>query len=545
METNEILLKGNIVDVVSGFIFPGIITIRNGKIHEVRQCSVDEETFLMPGLVDAHIHIESSLMIPSEFARLACVHGTVATVSDPHEIANVLGIEGVRFMIRNGKKVPFKFFFGAPSCVPATPFETSGARIGSEETEALLKMPEVSYLAEMMNFPGVVSGDRDVLKKLELARKYGKPVDGHSPGLSGNDLQLYIDAGITTDHECFTLDEAVEKINRGMKVLIREGSAARNFDTLVSLIDSHPDSVMLCSDDKHPDELVDGHIQVLLQRAIEKGSRPMNAIRTCTINPVRHYNLNTGLLQPGDPADLIRVGSLETFDVLETWIDGRCVASNGQSYIPHIEEEPGNNFCCSPVNPEMLRVPAEPGRINVITAFDGQLVTGMEILEPLIENGFIIPDTSRDILKIVVKDRYADKPPAIGFIHNFGIKNGALASSVAHDSHNIVAIGTDDESLSRAINLLVKNRGGLACVVGNNERVLPLPYAGIMSGSDGYEVAAKYRQLDRMAKESGCLLNAPFMSLSFMALLVIPKLKMSDRGLFSFNDYGIIPLFTS
>jgi adenine deaminase len=269
----------------------------------------------------------------------------------------------------------------------------------------------------------------------------------------------------------------------------------------------------------------------------------MNAIRACTVIPARHYKLGIGLLQPGDPADLIRIDSLETFHVLETWIDGRCVASNGQSSMPHVQEEPANKFCCSPVNPAMLRVPATPGKIRVITAFDGQLVTGMEVLEPTIDHGLVIPDTSRDILKIVVKDRYTDKPPAIGFIRNFGLKKGAIASSVAHDSHNIVAIGADDESLSRAMNRIVENRGGLACVCGNDEHILPLPFGGIMSGSDGYEIAAQYKQLDRMTKESGCLLNAPFMTLSFMALLVIPELKMSDRGLFSFNDYGIIPLF--
>jgi len=543
MKEPSFQLSGNIVDVVGKEIFSGKVTVKRGKISRIDRCPVSENQYIVPGLVDAHIHIESSMLIPSEFARLAVVHGTVATVSDPHEIANVLGTEGIRFMIANGKKVPFKFSFGAPSCVPATAFETSGATIDSGEVKELLRMKEIGYLSEMMNYPGVLFNDPEVLKKLEFARKAGKPVDGHAPGLTGADLNTYIMAGISTDHECSTLKEALEKADAGMKILIREGSAARNFDDLCPMIATHPSMVMFCSDDKHPDDLVEGHINRLIIRAISKGYDPVSVIRCCTLNPVRHYHLDVGLLQPGDPADLVVVDNLSSFRVLSVFVNGTAVARDGQSLIPGTGEKPFNHFSALPVTKESFRVPAGTGNISVIRTCEGQLITGDESREPLINQGEVVSDTQNDILKITVVNRYRQAQPAVGFISGFGLKRGAIASCVAHDSHNIVAVGVDDISLARAVNLIIREKGGIAVVDGDREDILPMPFAGIMSGNDGYVVAGQYQDLDRQAKTLGTPLRAPFMTLSFMSLLVIPALKMSDKGLFDSKIFTFRSLF--
>jgi len=540
---NEFTISGNIVDVVKGTIFHGTVHVSGGVITSVVEEPGTSPFFILPGLIDAHIHIESSMLIPSEFARLAVVHGTVGTVSDPHEIANVMGIPGVHFMIENGKKVPFKFAFGAPSCVPATPFETAGATLGAKEVGELLAMKEVYYLSEMMNFPGVLNQDPGVMAKLDLARNAGKPVDGHAPGLLGEDARRYIEAGISTDHECFTIGEALEKLKYGMKILIREGSAARNFEALHPLLGSYPEKVMLCSDDKHPDDLVKGHINDLIRRAIAQGYDPVEVIRTCTLNPVRHYGLQVGLLQPGDPADLILVDNLQSFSVLSTYIDGVKVAENGNSLIKPVNELPFNNFHAVPLEKEALRIRPETGRIRVMEAFDGQLITGELLENPAMEDGFPVSDPARDILKLVVMNRYTLAPPAVGFIRNIGLKSGAIASCVAHDSHNIVAAGTDDESIIAAINLIVENKGGVSAVGGNEKLLLPLPFGGIMSGDDGYRVASQYEQIDAMAKRLGSQLRSPFMTLSFMALLVIPALKMSDLGLFDGRSFSFTSLY--
>ena len=482
-------------------------------------------------------------MLPSAFARLAVVHGTVGTVSDPHEIANVLGIPGVRFMIENGKKVPFKFNFGAPSCVPATSFETSGASLGPAEVEELLKMPEIKYLSEMMNFPGVLFGDPEVMKKLELARNAGKPVDGHAPGLMGVDAEKYIHSGITTDHECFSLEEAREKIAFGMKILIREGSAAKNFEALWPLIDEFPGQVMLCSDDKHPNDLEAGHINGEVKRALAKGCNIMNVIRSCTFNPVNHYQLAVGLLQAGDPADFILVDNLSDFNILKTCVNGEIVAENGKSLIGQMIEKPYNNFNTLLVQPSDLQVIDEGAPIRIQKALDGQLITEVMVAVPKIKDGKVICDPSRDILKLVVKNRYFHAPAAVGFINGFGLKRGALASCVAHDSHNIVAVGTDDESIARAINLIIESKGGISLVDETTQHLLSLPFAGIMSGEDGYSVARDYELMDRRVKEMGSTLSAPYMTLSFMALLVIPSLKLSDKGLFDGNRFAFSSLF--
>lgn len=543
MNGNRFSLQGKIVDVVSGRIFPGTVEIADGRIASVREEQVNSNVMILPGLTDAHIHIESSMLIPSEFARLAVTHGTVATVSDPHEITNVLGVDGIRFMIENGKKVPFKFYFGASSCVPATGFETAGAHVGPDEIERLLQMDEIGYLSEMMNFPGVIMEDEEVMAKLRLAEKYGKPVDGHAPGLSGKDLEKYINAGISTDHECFTLEEAVEKASLGMKILIREGSAARNFETLVPMLNTHPDLVMFCSDDRHPDDLASRHINDIARRAVLLGYDLVSVIRACTLNPKKHYKLGTGLLSPGDPADLIVIDRPESFNVLRTFINGILVAENGMSLINPVREEPVNCFNARPVSREDLAVHPEGKRIKVIEAMEGQLVTHELTANSLVEENNVISDPGQDLLKITVINRYQPARPAVGFIRNFGLQRGAIASTVAHDSHNIIAVGVDDVDIARAVNTLVDSRGGICCVDGGEVLHLPLPVAGLMSEMDGYKVASMYESLDRKAHELGSRLRAPFMTLSFMALLVIPELKLSDKGLFDGKSFAFTSLF--
>ena len=542
---NKFSISGNIVDVVNRRIFKGTVLISNRKIISIKEESVDSDRYILPGLIDAHVHIESSMLIPSEFARLAVVHGTVASVSDPHEIANVLGIDGIRFMIKNGNKVPFKFYFGASSCVPATGFETSGATLGVKEMDELLGMKEIRYMSEMMNFPGVLFGDPVVKEKIAIAKKYHKPIDGHAPGVKGDDARKYIEAGISTDHECFTMEEALDKIKYGMKILIREGSAAKNFEALVGLMENHPDMVMFCSDDRHPNDLVAGHMNDLVKRAIQKGFDPIEVLRSCIYNPIKHYNMEVGLLQPGDPADFIVVNDLEDFKILATYIEGEMVAEDGNTLLNTVEELTPNFFNTSLVKQEDISVKALGKKIRVLKALDGQLITPGLIFDALEKDGLVLSDTKRDILKLVVVNRYESVPPAVSFVNNFGFKRGAIASSVAHDSHNVIAVGTDDAEITRAINLIIKNRGGVSLVNGNEEYVLPLPVAGLMSNIDGYEVAKNYDQIDHKAKELGSSLNAPYMTLSFMALLVIPELKLSDKGLFDGNTFSFTPLFST
>lgn len=548
MHKDSFSISGNLVDVWKKSIYPAEIKVANGVITSITQigeAGTSVGAYILPGFVDSHVHIESSMLIPSEFARLAVVHGTVGTVSDPHEIANVCGMEGVSFMINNGKQVPFKFNFGAPSCVPATIFETAGAALNSAEVEQLLASDDILYLSEMMNFPGVLHKDPEVMKKIAAAHKAGKPVDGHAPGLRGELAQQYIEAGISTDHECFTAEEAVDKLVHGMKILIREGSAAKNFEALIELLEDHPRMIMFCSDDKHPDSLVEGHLNQLCARAIAKGHNIFDVIRASCVNPVLHYNLPIGLLREGDPADFIVAEDLEKFKIRQTYIDGQLVAENGKSFITSVTAEPINQFDCAPVTTEALQVkateyPSHNGKIPVIEALDGQLITNRLELAGREENGAWVSNTSNDVLKMVVINRYRAAPVAKCFIRNFGFKEGAIASSVAHDSHNIVAVGADDASLARAINLVIAERGGVSCVSSKAEKVLGLPVAGLMSAEDGYLVAEKYTAIDKMAKELGSTLGAPFMTLSFMALLVIPHLKLSDKGLFDGDRFAFV-----
>jgi adenine deaminase len=546
--TSNFSIHANWVDIQQKKIVEAKLFIADQKIDRIEVLANtpnDDLEFLMPGFTDSHVHIESSMLIPSEFARLAVVHGTVSTISDPHEIANVCGVEGVLFMIENGQKVPFKFNFGAPSCVPATNFETAGAEVNVEEVAELLSRPDIRYLSEMMNFPGVLFNDPTVMNKILAAKKLGKPIDGHAPGLRGDDVVKYIAAGISTDHECFTKEEALEKLQHGMKILIREGSAAKNFEALIELLHDYPNDIMFCSDDKHPDSLVEGHINQLCARAIAKGIPLFHVLQAACINPVLHYKTEVGLLQPGAAADFILVKNLESFEVSKTYINGQLVAANGKSFIESVSSEDINRFSCNEITEADLKVeldsyPSEDSFIPVIEALDGQLITNKLLVTGKLHHIEWVSDVEHDILKIVVVNRYKSAPVAKAFVKGFGLKEGAIASSVAHDSHNIVAVGTDDRSLMRAVNLVIAAEGGVSCVGGQHEHILPLPVAGLMSAKDGYKVAEAYTNIDEAAKLLGSNLAAPFMTLSFMALLVIPHLKLSDQGLFDGDNFCFV-----
>jgi adenine deaminase len=537
-------VSGQFVDLWNNEVYPGRVHVEGGKISLIeKDDSVQETDFILPGFIDAHVHVESSMLVPSEFARVAVTHGSVATVSDPHEIGNVLGIEGVRFMIRNGVLTPFKFFFGASPCVPATSFETAGACISSEDIRSLFSEDKLLYLSEMMNFPGVLNKDADVMKKIAIAEEFGKPVDGHAPGLRGDAAKSYSEAGISTDHECFTLAEAQEKLSYGMKILIREGSAAKNFPALHPIIATHPTRVMFCSDDKHPDSLVEGHINQIVKRSVDLGYNVMDVLRCACINPVEHYQLPVGCLRVGEAADFILVNNLEDFRVTKTFIDGELVAENGKAIFSSVEIPIINQFETDKKSPKEFSLAAKSSKIRVIEAIDGELITNELHLDAKISSGKVISDTDNDILKITVVNRYKNSPPAVAFIRNFGLKKGAMASSVGHDSHNIIAVGTTDEELCSAVNAIIHCKGGVSVVNGSEVSTLPLPVAGIMSAEDAYQVAENYSSLDKKAKELGTTLSAPFMTLSFMALLVIPSLKISDLGLFDGSSFSFVDLF--
>ena len=537
-------ITGQYVDIVGKQIFPASIQVENGIIIAISPCENAPLQYLLPGFIDSHVHIESSMLIPSSFARLAVLHGTIGTISDPHEIANVCGVDGVHYMIDNGKKVPFHFFFGAPSCVPATTFETAGAMIDSDQITELLASNEIYYLSEMMNFPGVLYNDPEVIKKISAAHKSGKPVDGHAPGLRGEDAKKYIAAGISTDHECFTMDEALDKLGLGMKILIREGSAAKNFEALYPLLDTHTNNIMLCSDDKHPDSLLEGHINQLCARAVAKGIDKFNVLQAACINPIDHYKLPTGKMKVGDPANFIVVNDLISFKVNATYINGILVAEKGISFIGPVQETTINQFDAALITAAQLKMytkdyPNQHGLIPVIEAIDGQLITNCIWMSPTEKENCLVTNPQSDVLKMVVYNRYKTAAPSIAFIKNFGFTHGAIASTVAHDSHNIIAVGVDDESITTAINSVIQEKGGVSCVNKTETKILPLPVAGLMSTADPYEVAEQYTIIDAMSKALGSQLGSPFMTLSFMALLVIPHLKLSDQGLFDGDQFKL------
>ncbi len=537
------IIRSNYIDISNKEIYPAEISIDQGKIISIQRIGEAMETYILPGFIDAHVHIESSMLVPTEFAKKAVVHGTLATVSDPHEIANVLGKEGVYYMLENSRKCPFKFNFGAPSCVPATSFETAGAEVTAEDIDELMALEEIKYLAEMMNYPGVLFGDKLVMDKLAIAKRHGKPVDGHAPGLIGDRAAQYILAGISTDHECVTYEEGLFKLQHGMKVLIREGSAAKNFESLIELLHLFPNDIMFCSDDKHPDDLIVGHINLLVKRSLKKGIDLFKILQAACINPVKHYNLKVGLLQPGDPADFIIIDNLQNFDVIAVYIDGNLVAQNGVCLFDTQPERLVNNFSIGIKSPNDFKIKLSSKEIRVIEAIDGQLITNTFVGRVTVdEEGNAVSNVQNDILKIAVVNRYSEAAVAVAFIKNFGLKKGALASSVAHDSHNIIVIGADDESMSMAVNAIIEGKGGLSVTDAIRTKVLSLPVAGLMSTDNCETVAERYTNLLGFAKEIGCSLHSPFMSLSFMALLVIPSLKISDKGLFDAEQFQFCDL---
>lgn len=544
MTYRSLSLSGRIVDVLNQRIFSGTVEIIDGRISAITEEDVTENQYILPGFIDAHIHIESSMLVPTEFARAAVIHGTVATVSDPHEIANVMGMRGVEFMLDNASLTPFKFHFSAPSCVPATPFETAGAELTAPEIEALLQRQDIVSLSEMMNVPGVLNDADDVAQKLQLARNAGKTVDGHAPGLRGEAVRKYIESGITTDHECFSMEEALEKLSLGMQVQIREGSAARNLDDLMALLNDHYQNCMLCSDDKHPDDLAEGHINEMVRRAISAGIDPLKVLWSASVTPVKTYDLDVGLLQENDPADLIVVDNLDDLNILKTFVEGTLLAENGQTKLSSMPAEPINQFEATHQSAQNFRIKPKSQEVPVIEVIDGQLVTKKYMWTPELDHeGFIKTTTKEDILKIAVLNRYSLSDPAVALIRNFGLKEGAIASSVAHDSHNIVVVGVTDDDLARAINLIIANQGGVSAVTNKAELVLPLPVAGIMSNDDAFEVGRSYGHMDEFAKAMGSKLGAPYMTLSFMALLVIPDIKLSDKGLFDGETFEFMDVF--
>ncbi|MEY4567444.1 MAG: Adenine deaminase [Planctomycetota bacterium] len=536
---------GQIVDVVNKRIYPGVINVVGGKIVSIREDStMNEKSFLAPGFIDAHIHIESSLLSPQEFARIAVIHGTIGTVSDPHEIANVLGVEGIRYMQRMANQTPLKIHYGIPSCVPATRFESAGATIDSAAVEQLCHDKSLLYLSEVMNYPDVICGDAETIRKLSIAQDFGKMIDGHAPGLRGKDLETYIAAGIQTDHECFELEEALEKEKLGLKILIREGSAAKNFEALWPMLTSHPRSCMLCSDDKHPYDLLKGHINQLCARAVAYGVPLFHVLQAACINPVQHYGLTCGMLRVGDAADFVRLDDLTEFQVLETWINGELVAQKGVSLLPKTNAPCLNRFETSRKSQDSFAVRWQDGSVRVIEARDGSLITGSSQERPLRDREWIIADPSRDILKIAVVNRYRDTLPAVGFVRGIGLQCGAIASSIAHDCHNIVAVGCSDESLAQVVNLVIAKKGGIAVVSpGQADAVLPLPIAGLMSDRYAEQVAEEFARLTHRVQQLGSPLQAPFMTLSFLALLVIPELKISDLGLFDGQLFKQVSLY--
>lgn len=535
-------VRGIIVNPITSRIYQGIIFFESCRIVRIEETDDVPEQYIIPGFIDSHIHIESSMLVPYEFARIALRHGTVATVSDPHEIANVCGIEGVNYMLENARGAKLKFHFGAPSCVPATSFETAGAILDSKAVYELLKRPDIFYLSEMMNYPGVLKSDEEVLRKIAFAKELGKPVDGHAPGLRGTEAEQYIKAGITTDHECFTKEEALDKLKHGMKIIIREGSAAKNFNALHELISEFPEQVMLCSDDKHPDDLLHGHINQLAAKAVANGHDVMNVLRCACVNPVLHYKLPVGLLRVGDYADFIVVNNLKEFDVKQTFINGELVAEKGKTFLPSKMHSIINQFNCNKKTVADFKLKVKGKSIHVIEALDGQLITNDITAHIKTEDGFAVSDIENDILKLTVVNRYRNSKPAVAFIKNFGLKTGAIASTVAHDSHNIIAAGADDDSICRAVNLLIRHKGGLAFVNGTEEMVIPLRVAGLMSHLSGEAIGEAYSAIDKMVKAAGCTLSSPFMTLSFMALLVIPDLKLSDKGLFSGKTFTFVQI---
>ena len=541
--------RSQLVDLHQRRIFAAEVHVSDGMIQSIEPLPDDvqpDENFLMPGFVDAHVHVESSMVPPAEFGRVAVCHGTVATVSDPHEIANVLGEEGLEFMLEDAARGCLPIFFGVPSCVPATDFETSGACLNSDTVERLLRDERFYYLSEMMNWPGVLNEHPEVMAKISAAHRFGKPVDGHAPGLRGQDAARYAGAGITTDHECFTLAEARDKAAVGMHILIREGSAARNLDAVWPILLEHPELTMFSTDDAHLDDLLQGHLNRMVARCIAYGADLFDVLRAACINPVQHYGLPVGQLRVGDRADFIRVHDLVDFRVQETWINGERVARNGKCSFPHHKTATPNRFRQASFTPDDFRIDSDHHdsqvTVRVIVAEDGELVTKETHTALVPTKNILEPDPISDTLLLTVCNRYADAPPALAFVTGFELNRGAIASSIAHDSHQVIAVGASRKDISQAINAIFEAQGGMTAIVDNRIETLSLPIAGLMSNMPAHEVANRYQTLTGLAHQLGSNLRAPYMTLAFMALLVIPELKLSDRGLFDSRSFCFTPV---
>ncbi len=533
------MIKGNLLNVFTGEIYPAEISFENGLIKCVKPVKADLKDVILPGFIDAHIHIESSMLSPSRFAEVVVPHGTTSVITDPHEIANVMGTAGIEYMIRDAASVPLKVFFTASSCVPATAFETSGAKIDAQEVDRLLYRDDMVALGEMMNFPGVLADDKEVLAKIASAKRHRKPIDGHAPLLSGEALCKYIGAGISTDHECTIKEEVVEKRKLGMKVMLRQGSSARNLKDLISASGD-----FIVSDDKHPEDLIKGHVDLMLKEAVDYGLDSVEAVKMVTINPATHYNLNNGLIAPGRAADLVVVDDLEDLNVKKVYIQGELVARDNKTLFSVKPFKLGSSFKLSPKTSADFEVPSRNREetVRVIEVNEGQLITGESEITLKVDKYSIQPDIEDDILKIAVVERYGHNRMSNGFVKGFGLKRGAIATSVAHDSHNIIAVGTNSEDMATAVNRLVENNGGLVAASDGQFNSLKLPIAGLMSSESAEDISLKLSVLQQKVKEMGCQLDSPFMTLSFMALLVIPKLKISDMGLFDGETFEFVDL---
>lgn len=533
---NSKVFHGHIVDVVRRRIYDGRIEVCDGMISSVSECDIQSEApYILPGFIDSHVHIESSMLIPAEFAAVAAGHGTIGVVSDPHEIANVLGRAGVDFMIDNASRTNFNFCFGAPSCVPSCgpDIESGGAVLSSKDVEELLQKPEIGYLSEMMNYPGVLADDAEVLAKIASAHRLGKPVDGHAPGLLGEKRAGYAGKGISTDHECTTYEEGLSCLENDMNVLIREGSAAKNYEALIPLLAIRPDRIMFCTDDSHPGDFVAGHIDNIVRRAIRDGYNFWDVLRAACLNPQEHYRLNWGLLREGDPATFIMADSLApTMRILATFFRGEPHRTD-RTYS--IDTFP-NIFEADVIREEDIRG-GNVGTVPVILASDGQLFTSLEYARR--------DDVSypwNEIQKIVVVNRYSrGVMPAVGYIRGFNIRNGAMAASVAHDCHNVVAIGSSDSMIVRAVNEVITMRGGLVAICGENRiSRIELPVAGVMSPLEGKEVARLNREVHDTVAAAGCTMRSPFITMSFMCLPVIPQVKITDKGVFDAEKWEFV-----
>lgn len=537
------LIGGNIIDILEREIYPGVISVDNNIIKSISRNSEKYDHYILPGFIDAHVHIESSMLIPKEFSSLVIKRGTVAIINDPHEIANVLGIPGISFMIENSKESLVKTFFTIPSCVPSTAMDYSGAEISASDIENMIEHFPFIGLSEVMDVPGVLN-DRKVRNKIEIALNNDLIIDGHAPQLRGKDLEKYIAAGISTDHECSDINEAIEKINLGMNILIREGSAAKNYEALKYLIKDYPDHVMFCTDDSHPSDLLhSGHIDKIVRRANKDGFDLFDVLKIACINPIKHYRLNVGYLRVNDPADFIVVNDLVSFDILSVFLNGEEKYNINADQVK-VEKTTShckslNNFKRTPLQREEL-IKSIQNKVTCIGVLNNEIITKkilFNIPKPL-QN--LESDIERDILKIVYVNRYENKPPQIAYITGIGLKKGAFASSVSHDSHNIIAVGCNDHDLLMAINAVIAEKGGLCTVIENETIILPLPIAGIMTSESGKEVSLTWDLLIQKLKMNGCVLDSPFMTLSFMALIVIPELKIGEKGLFEYSKFDFI-----